>query len=102
MYIPEYKGFCKSMSNTPQPTVFTVSLEEIKKHDRMWRLLEGQPILDDTFTEEERERLLDEIKAYGFDEWPKWSDLTNLSSDEKGSAEERKVIGQKRFFHHHA
>jgi len=64
IYIPEYKGFCKSMSNTPQPTVFTVSVEEIKKFDRMLRLLDGRPILDDTFTEEERERLLDEVKAW--------------------------------------
>ena len=64
IYIPEYKGFCKSMSNTPQPTVFTVSVEEIRKFDRMFRLLDGRPILDDTFTEEERECLLDEIKAW--------------------------------------
>ena len=61
MYIPEYKGFCKSMPDTPQPTVFTLTFEEIKKYDRMCRLLAGQPILDDTFKEEERKRLIDEI-----------------------------------------
>lgn len=61
IYIPEYKGFCESMPNTPEPTVFTVSLEEIKKFDRMIRLLDGRPVLDDTFTEEEKERLFHEM-----------------------------------------
>lgn len=64
IHIPEYQGFCKSMHQTPQPTVFSVSVEEIKKFDRMLRLLDGRPILDDTFTEEERERLLDEMKGW--------------------------------------